>query len=59
MYPNGILMPDRSVRVGHGDIVIAGFHGELTVKELELKPVTRLIPRNKAYQPIDVLEGAS
>lgn len=52
-------MPDRSVRVGHGDIVIAGFHGELTVKELELKPVTRLIPRNKAYQPIDVLEGAS
>ena len=57
IYPNDILVVDRSVRAEHGDIVIAGFHGELTVKELELKPITRLIPRNKAYQPIDVPEG--
>ena len=45
------------MRAEHGDIVIAGFHGELTVKELALKPVMRLIPRNKAYQPIEVPEG--
>ena len=57
IYPNDILVVDRSVRAEHGDIVIASFHGELTVKELELKPITRLIPRNKAYQPIDVPEG--
>lgn len=57
IYPNDILVVDRSVRADHGDIVIAGFHGELTVKELELRPVTRLVPRNKAYQAIEVPEG--
>ena len=57
IYPNDILVVDRSVRADHGDIVIAGFHGELTVKELALKPITRLIPRNKAYQAIEVPEG--
>lgn len=57
IYPNDILVVDRSIRAEHGDIVIAGMHGELTVKELELKPVVRLIPRNTAYQPIDIPEG--
>lgn len=57
IYPNDILVVDRSIRAEHGDIVIAGMHGELTVKELELKPVVRLVPRNTAYQPIDIPEG--
>ncbi len=57
IYPNDILIVDRSVSAEHGDIVIAGVHGELTVKELELKPKIRLIPRNKSYQPIEIPEG--
>jgi len=57
IYPNDILVVDRSVRASHGDIVIAGFHGELTVKQLELKPLIRLIPRNKLYQPVDIPDG--
>ena len=36
IYPNDILVVDRPVQAEHCDIVIAGLHGELTVKELEL-----------------------
>lgn len=57
MLPNDILVVDRSIEAEHGDIVIAGLHGELTVKELALKPSVRLIPRNAAYAPIDIPEG--
>lgn len=58
IYPEDILVVDRSLRASHGDIVIAGFDGELTVKELELHPVVRLVPRNVAYSPIVVPEGS-
>lgn len=58
IYPDDVLVVDRSIRARHGDIVIAGLHGELTVKELELEPRIRLVPRNKAYPPVDVPEGA-
>ena len=57
IYPNDILVVDRSVQAEHGDIVIAGLHGELTVKELELRPTVRLVPRNKAYKPIEIPDG--
>lgn len=58
IYPGDILVVDRSVEAQHGDIVIAGFHGELTVKQLELRPVVRLVPRNPAYPAIEIPEGA-
>lgn len=54
--PDDILVVDRSITAEHGDIVIAGLFGELTVKELQLKPCLRLIPRNSAYSPIDIPE---
>lgn len=57
IYPNDILVVDRALQAEHGDIVIASVHGELTVKELELRPKVRLIPRSKAYQPIEIPEG--
>lgn len=57
IYPNDILVVDRSVQAEHGDIVIAGLHGELTVKELELRPTVRLVPRNNAYKPIEIPDG--
>ncbi len=55
--PNDILVVDRSITAEHGDIVIAGIHGELTVKLLELRPFARLVPCNKAYQPIKIPDG--
>lgn len=58
IYPDDILVVDRSIQAEHGDIVIAGLHGEFTVKELELRPVVRLVPRNKAYQAIEITEGS-
>lgn len=54
--PDDILVVDRSITAEHGDIVIAGLHGELTVKELQLKPCVCLIPRNCAYSPIEIPE---
>ncbi len=53
-----VLLIDRSIDAKHDDIVIAGLYGELTVKQLELKPVVRLVPRNKAYHAIDIPEEA-
>ncbi|GHX39306.1 error-prone repair protein UmuD [Vibrio cholerae] len=58
IHPDDILVVDRSVQAEHGDIVIAGIHGELTVKELQLRPCVKLIPRNQAYEPIHIPEGA-
>lgn len=58
IYADDVLVVDRALQAAHGDIVIASLHGELTVKELELKPQTRLIPRNKKYAPITLQEGA-
>lgn len=50
IHPDDILVVDRSVQAEHGDIVIAGIHGELTVKELQLRPCVKLLPRNRAYE---------
>lgn len=58
IYADDILVVDRSIQAEHGDIVIAGIHGELTVKELQLRPCIQLLPRNSAYTPIQIPEGA-
>ena len=57
IYADDILVVDRSVKAKQGDIIIAEINSELTVKELQLKPCVRLIPRNAAYTPIDIPEG--
>ncbi|MDP5031430.1 MAG: translesion error-prone DNA polymerase V autoproteolytic subunit [Paraglaciecola sp.] len=51
-----VLVVDRSVNAVHGSIIIAALNREFTVKELCLKPVKRLLPHNKAYQPIPLTE---
>ena len=56
--PGDVLVVDRSLTARHGDIVIAEFNGELTVKKLELKPQTRLVPMSKKHAPIPIPEGA-
>lgn len=57
IYSEDILVVDRSLRAEHGDIVIAGLNGELTVKRLELRPVVRLVACNPAYAPIRLADG--
>jgi DNA polymerase V len=57
IFPNDVLVVDRSLRAKHGDIIIASLESEMTVKQLHLKPIpVRLLPRNPAYQPI-IIEG--
>ena len=53
IYPDDLLVVDRSVTAQSGDIIIASLNGEFTVKELELKQL-RLTPRNQNYQPIHI-----
>ena len=52
IFSGDVLIVDRSVTAKHGDIVIAGVFGELTVKKLELQPQLRLVPMNQQYAPI-------
>lgn len=57
IFPNDVLVVDRSLRAKHGDIVIASLESEMTVKELHLEPLpVKLLPRNGAYEPI-IIEG--
>ncbi len=57
IYPDDILVVDRSIEARQGDIVIAAVDGEFTVKELVLRPRPRLLPRNSGYSPIEIPEG--
>ncbi|PLX91665.1 MAG: UV protection and mutation protein [Desulfuromonas sp.] len=58
IFPDDIIVVDRSLTAQHGDIVIASFNGELTIKKLETAPRTRLVPMNKNHAPIPIPEGA-
>ncbi|MFO7813322.1 MAG: translesion error-prone DNA polymerase V autoproteolytic subunit [Pelovirga sp.] len=57
IFPGDVLVVDRSLEARHGDVVIAEYGGELTVKRLELKPTVRLMPMNKKYLPLVIPEG--
>ncbi len=58
IFPGDVLVIDRSIDASHGDIVIASVNGELTVKRLETKPQTRLVPMNSQHAPIVIPEDA-
>ena len=58
IFPGDVIVVDRSISASHGDIVIASFNGELTVKRLETTPSTRLVPMNSQYDPVDIPEDA-
>lgn len=58
IFPGDVIVVDRSLTARHGDIVIASFNGELTVKKLELQPQTRLVAMNSNYADIIIPEGA-
>lgn len=57
IFPNDILIVDRSLQPAHGKIVIASVNGELTVKRLlKEKDKVQLVAENKAYAPIDITD---
>ncbi len=56
IFPGDVLVIDRSIDASHGDIVIAAVNGELTVKLLETKPQTRLVPMNSQHAAIVIPE---
>lgn len=56
IFHGDILIVDRSITAQHDDIVIAELSGEMTVKQLELRPRVRLVPRNRHYPAIEGLE---
>jgi DNA polymerase V len=58
IYPNDVLVVDRSLTAQHGDVVIAAVNGEFTVKQLSLKPCLALLPCNESYAPIELQEGS-
>jgi DNA polymerase V len=57
IHPGDLLVVDRAVDPGSGHFVIASWNGEMTVKELQLKPTPRLIPHNPAYPELIPQEG--
>jgi DNA polymerase V len=52
--PGDILVVDRSLEAVSGDTVVASLDNDFTVKELQLKPAPRLLPRNRRYPVIEV-----
>ncbi len=55
IYPDDLLVVDRSITAQAGDIVVASLNREFTVKVLEIDPL-RLVPQNEDYHPILINE---
>ncbi|ABN61845.1 MULTISPECIES: translesion error-prone DNA polymerase V autoproteolytic subunit [Shewanella] len=54
IFSGDILVVDRSLQPAHGDTVVAAVNGEFTVKQLQLRPVVQLLPRNALFSPIAI-----
>lgn len=53
-----LLVVDRSIEAGHGDIVVAVVDGELTIKRLSSRGGrVRLLAENPAFAPIELKDG--
>lgn len=58
IFPNDILVVDRSLTARHGDIVIASLEREMTVKQLHLQPTPlQLLPCNPDYPALTITDG--
>ena len=57
IFPGDLLVVDRGLEPGHGDIVVVAIDGEFTVKELQLNP-PRLVAHNPAFAPILLTEDS-
>ena len=58
IYPNCLLVVDRSMETNDGHIIIARIFDELCVKRLSIADNGRilLLPENENYQPIEITE---
>lgn len=57
IFPEDVLVVDRSLEPCDGSIVIAALNGELTVKRLSLSTnKVQLLPANPQFDPIDITE---
>lgn len=52
IYPDDILIIDKSLEPRDKDIVVAAYNGQFTVKRLIKAPVLQLMPENDEYEPI-------
>ena len=57
IFPDDVLIVDRSLDPVDGSIVIAALNGELTVKRLSVSSTrVQLLPANPQFSPIDITE---
>lgn len=56
IFPDDILVVDRSLNARHGHIIIARLDQQFTVKELQLKPQPQLKAHHPHYPPIPLNE---
>lgn len=55
IFPNDILVVDRSITARSGQVVVAAIDGELTVKRLSIQSKKiLLLPENENFHPIDI-----
>ena len=52
IYPNDLLVVDRSLEAQHCDIIVCAINGEFTVKELCLEPTPKLVAYNPDFDDI-------
>lgn len=58
IYPDDILVVDKSIEPRHGHIVVAAIDGDMTVKRLFRKDnKIMLMPENSRFRPIPVHDG--
>jgi DNA polymerase V len=58
IHDGDLLVVDRSLEAGHGDIVVAVIDGELTIKRLSKRDGrVRLLAENPAFAPIELKDG--
>ena len=55
IYPNDLLVVDRSLEAQHGDIIVARLFNEFTVKALHLYPYPHLVAYNDAFDDISLM----
>lgn len=57
IYPNDILIVDRSVKATNGKIIVAAVDGELLVRRLQVSfNKLTLVAENKNHRPMDIGE---
>lgn len=52
IYPEDLLVVDRSLEAQHCDIIVCAVNGEFTVKELCLEPTPKLVTYNDNFEDI-------